>query len=96
VNAHARFVRVRTRIVVSADQRVRGRHDDLVCRTIVRAVSAEPEIFTDETSWWAVRLEEAEYSLQGTLRGETPLYGLVRQDESGGCRVLDHPGYEDE
>lgn len=70
-------------------------YDDLVCRTIIRAVSAEPEAFTDETSWWAVTFEEVEYSLQGTLRGETPLYELVRQDESEAW-VLDHPGYEDE
>ena len=70
-------------------------YDDLVCRTIVRAVSAEPEVFTDETHWWAVTFEEVEYSLQGILRGEKPLYELVRRNESGAW-VLDHPGYEDE
>ena len=70
-------------------------YDALVCRTIIRAVSAEPEAFADETNWWAVTFEEVEYSLQGILRGEEPLHELVRRNESGAW-VLDHPGYEDE
>ena len=70
-------------------------YEDLVAATIVRAVSADPQIFADGESWWPVFFEELEYTLPRAVAGDLPLYQLVRQDESGQW-ILEHPGYDDE
>lgn len=70
-------------------------YEDLVCATIVRAVSADPVVFEEENGKWPVFFEELEYTITSILAGEQALYQLVRQDESGAW-VLDHPGYDED
>lgn len=70
-------------------------YENAVAATVVRAVSADPEVFTDGESWWPVFFEELEYTLPRPVAGDLPLFQLVRRDESGRW-ILEHPGYDED
>lgn len=70
-------------------------YNDAVSTAIVRAVSSDPDAFTDDEGWWTNYFTELEWSLPCPVAGEVALCRLVRQDPSGQW-VLDHPGFEDE
>ncbi len=70
-------------------------HADLVCRTVLHAVSTEPELFADSENWWPRTFEEIGYSAPGILRGDKVLYEYVQRDRSGRWE-LNHPGYEED
>ena len=70
-------------------------YEDLVGRIVLRAVSAEPELFTDSENWWPRTFEEIGYTTPRMLRGDKVLYEYVQRNRSGHWE-LNHPGYEDD
>jgi hypothetical protein len=59
------------------------------------AVSSDPAAFTDDDGWWPNFFLELELTLPRMIAGNTHLYQLVHQDETGHW-VLNHPGFEDD
>ena len=69
--------------------------EDLINRTVIHAVAADPAVFEDDENWWPQTFLEIEFTSAKILLGDRSLFELVTRDAAGHWG-LDHPGYEDD
>ncbi|MBR7824695.1 SUKH-4 family immunity protein [Actinospica sp. MGRD01-02] len=77
------------------DENAEEEYEHAVNVAVVAAVSSDPAAFTDDDGWRPNFFPELEFTLPRMLAGDTQLYQLVHQDETGHW-VLNHPGFEDD
>jgi hypothetical protein len=58
-------------------------YEQLIERSVLRAVRADPGAVTDPENWWSRTFEELEYTGPRVLRGERCLYEYACRDSSG-------------